>query len=155
MSFTSILESTEEFVWRLLKRWYYFVLAGLLEPFDFIGRFLTYILGKPIILPPRLFIIFLGVGFILAAIDTYHTLRAEKLKLDQRYRIATSKALEIIFNTGHPFEQENRINDSHGNPGTLRTFRVGVRNAGLATIERTHLDLESLPLKYAVLCRFI
>jgi hypothetical protein len=101
----------QEFLWGLLHRWYYFLLAGLLEPIDLIGHILGMFSDKPITLPPRLFAVFLEIGFITAAIHTYHTLRVEKLASDQRYQRATRRKLELVFDNGEPFEQEQTISD--------------------------------------------
>jgi hypothetical protein len=139
-------------VWGLLKRWYYFILAGLLEPFDVLGRVLSIFSEKPINLPPKFFAAFLGIGFLCAIVHTYHTLRMEKLASDQRFQRATSKRLELVFEAGEPFEQAQQILDSNNNRGTVRTFRVGVKNAGGTTINRAELDLESISPPTLVKC---
>lgn len=117
-----------------------------------LGRVLSIFSDKAINLPPKLFAIFLGIGLLGATVHTYHTLRLEKLGSDQRYQRATSKRLEFLFGAGEPFEQVQLIGDSHGNQGTLRTFRVGVTNAGGTTISRVELELESISPPTPIRC---
>jgi hypothetical protein len=110
-----ILESTLEFLRGLIRKWYYFILAVLLEFVDVLERVLSVFSDNPINLPPKLTMTVLGIGFVSAAIHTYHTLRMEKLDLYQRYQSATSKRLELVFGTVDPFEQVQERLDSNMN----------------------------------------
>ena len=51
--FTDVmLESAQEIMWGLLRRWYYVILAGLLEPFDVLGRVFHTVPGVPADIAP-------------------------------------------------------------------------------------------------------
>lgn len=147
-----MLKSAQEFLWGLLKRWYYFALAVIIEFFDMVERVLSIFSDNPINLPPTLTATVLGVGFMFGAIHTYHALRMEKLDLYQRYENATSKRLDLVFGTAEPFEQVQERLDSNMSKGILRTYRVGVKNVGGTTINRVELDLEGISPSTEVKC---
>lgn len=134
-----IIDTAKEFTWGVLKRAYWFIPALLSRPLDVIGLVAP---GTNLSLPATWLPSLLLFCFFMAAMLTYHDLRQKKLGTDKRFEEATSKRLEIVFGTGDPFEQEQPIQDSHGNRGVKRLFRVGIRNSGGTTIVRTEAKIE-------------
>lgn len=133
-----IVETAKEFIWGVFKRAYWFIPALLSRPLDVFGI----VSGTNLSIPTDWLPSLLALCFFMAALLTYHELRKKQLETEQQLEQATSKRLEIIFGSGDPFVQEQPIGDSHGNTGVLRLYRIGVRNAGGATIGRVEAKLE-------------
>ncbi|MGH9428833.1 MAG: hypothetical protein ACRD2L_21310, partial [Terriglobia bacterium] len=90
--------------------------------------------------------------FFVSALLTYHELRKKKLATERQLEEATSRKLEIITGSGDPFEQQQSVNDSHGNSGVRRLHRVGIRNVGRASIGRAEVKLELIEPSSEIRC---
>lgn len=125
------------FVWGTARRFWWWLPTFLLMPMDLYEKFLSNYFQLKVEIPTGYFPYAFALGIIASAISTFHDLRSKYDKLQAR-------ELEIFFGDGEPFEQEGVVRDSHGNTGTTRLFRVGVRSKSGSTIERTQVKLEKI-----------
>jgi hypothetical protein len=145
-------DSLSEFVWGILRRFYYWSLAFLVDPFDFYGTFLKPYFNQDIVLPSDWFPYLFGFGIVCAAIHTYHELRLRKGEIEKKYEEVVSRRLEIEFREETPFKQEQPLTDSHGNQGVQKLYRIGVRNVSGATINRVQVKLENIRPSTNIVC---
>jgi hypothetical protein len=143
-----IFHTFKEFGAGVLKRAYWFIPALLSRPLDIFDI----VAGTRLSIPADWLPVLLAFCFFIAALLTYHDLRKKKLATDQHLEEATSRKLQIIFGNGDPFEQEKSVTDSNYNVGTLRLFRVGIRNAGGASIGRTEVEMETIDPPVGIVC---
>lgn len=144
----AIVSTFKEFGLGVLKRAYLFIPALLSKPLDLFGI----ISGTKLSIPAQWLLPLLVFCFFIAALLTYHDLRKKKLVADHQLAEATSKKLEIVFGSGETFEQKQSVRDSHQNTGILRLYRVGIRNAGGASIGRVEVKLELLEPPTEIVC---
>lgn len=72
-----LFASALAFFWGVLRRFYYWAPAILLDPFEFYERYLRPHVGRDIDMPSEWFPVALGGGMTWAALLTYHELRSK------------------------------------------------------------------------------
>lgn len=143
-----IVNTSKEFLWGVLKRAYLFIPALLSKPLDVLGI----VTGAKLSIPANWLPWLLASCFFIAALMTYDELRKKKLTTDSQLEETRSRRFEIIFGNGDPFEQELPISDSNMKNGTRRLYRVGIRNAGGASIQRAEVELELIEPPTEIRC---
>lgn len=71
------LISTRNFLWGIIKRFYFLIPSLFTDPFDFMERWFGIVYTPP----PYLFWVLLGLGVFIAGLFAYHELGMQSLKL--------------------------------------------------------------------------